>query len=172
MSHSIGAEKYANWSKEELIAKILNYETGQQIQRDSISTTKTTVTSISCDNTTLKKPNKKSPRPFDMSKYSKRHIALKVVYFGWNYHGFAANIDEQNFPTIEGHLHSALLRSRMISDPTNCNFSKCGRTDKGVSSLGQVIALDVRSNHPRDSPFVLPTISMDDNTPKEQDDVK
>ncbi|CAG8635519.1 5418_t:CDS:1 [Dentiscutata erythropus] len=172
MSHSIGVEKYASWSKEELIAKLLNYETGHQIQRDSILTTKTTVASISCDNTTLKKPSKKSPRPFDISKYSKRHIALKIAYFGWNYHGFAANIDEQNFPTIEGHLHSALLRSRMISDPTNCNFSKCGRTDKGVSSLGQVIALDVRSNLPRDSPLVLPTISMDDNTPKEQDDVK
>ncbi|CAG8824243.1 34726_t:CDS:1, partial [Racocetra persica] len=39
MSHSIGAEKYATWSKEELIAKLLNYETGQQTQCDSISAT-------------------------------------------------------------------------------------------------------------------------------------
>lgn len=172
MSHSNGAEKYVTWSKEELIAKLLNYESGQQIQCNPISTTKTTVASITCDTNTnfKKKPNKKSPRPFDMSKYSKRHIALKVAYFGWNYHGFATNADEQKFPTIEGHLHSALLRSRMISDPAECNFSKCGRTDKGVSSLGQVIALDVRSNLPRDSSHVLPTISMNDNTLNKQDE--
>ncbi|CAG8728938.1 14594_t:CDS:2, partial [Racocetra fulgida] len=147
MSHSNGAEKYASWSKEELIAKLLNYETGQQTQCDSISTT--TVTSISCDtDTTLtSKKRKKSPRPFDIA-------------------------DEQKFPTIEGHLHSALMNSRIISDPAKCNFSKCGRTDKGVSSLGQVIALDVRSNLPRDSPHVLPTISVDDDTSNKQNDVK
>ncbi|CAG8748850.1 10100_t:CDS:2, partial [Racocetra persica] len=93
-------------------------------------------------------------------------------YFGWNYHGFATSADEQKFPTIEGHLHSALMNSRIISDPTKCNFSKCGRTDKGVSSLGQVIALDVRSNLPRDSPHVLPTISVDDDISNKQNDVK
>ncbi|CAG8650627.1 20789_t:CDS:2 [Cetraspora pellucida] len=171
MSHSIGAEKYATWSKEELIAKLLNYETGQQTQCDSISTT--TVTSMSCDTDTTSKKRKKNPRPFDMSKYSKRHIAFKLAYFGWNYHGFAANVDEQKFPTIEGHLHSALMSSKMITDPAKCNFSKCGRTDKGVSSLGQVIALDIRSNLPRDSPYVLPIISADDNSSSnKQDDVK
>ena len=31
---------------------------------------------------------------------------------------------------------------------TGCDFSKCGRTDKGVSSFGQVIGVRVRSNRP------------------------
>ncbi|CAG8505400.1 9996_t:CDS:1 [Scutellospora calospora] len=171
MSHSINTEKYATWSREELIAKLLNYETGQQIQHDSISTTATT-TSLSCDSdktSTFKKSSKKSPRPFDMSKYSKRHIALKLAYFGWNYHGFAMNVNEQKFPTIEGHLHFALMNSKMILDPSKCNFSKCGRTDKGVSSLGQVVALDIRSNLPQDSPHVLPITPMNDGTPIKQD---
>lgn len=38
-------------------------------------------------------------------------------------------------------------RSKLIpsTEPTDCEFSRCGRTDKGVSALRQVISLRVRS---------------------------
>ncbi|CAG8606359.1 5249_t:CDS:2 [Acaulospora colombiana] len=169
MSQLPGAEKYANWSKQELIAKLLNYENDQQ-NKIELSTTEsepaiTTMvqnkpydTAVTCS-----KRRKKNPRPFDMSKYSKRRIALKVAYFGWNYYGFETNANEKDHPTIEGQLYSAFFRSRLISDPAECNFTKCGRTDKGVSSLGQVIALNVRSHLPHDSPLVLPPESQDSN---------
>ena len=32
---------------------------------------------------------KKKPRSFDPTLYKKRHVLLKVAYFGWDYHGFA-----------------------------------------------------------------------------------
>lgn len=62
--------------------------------------------------------------------------------------------------TIEDELWVALNKARLIfpkgSDPMNpgtpnwdgTEYSKCGRTDKGVSAFGQVIAIRVRSNRP------------------------
>ena len=32
---------------------------------------------------------KKKERTFDPSLYKKRHVLLRVAYFGWDYHGFA-----------------------------------------------------------------------------------
>ena len=43
------------------------------------------------------------------------------------------------------HLFDALKKTCLIADIESCNFSRCGRTDKGVSALGQVVSLDVRS---------------------------
>ncbi|TYI39102.1 hypothetical protein ES332_A02G075700v1 [Gossypium tomentosum] len=59
-----------------------------------------------------------------MTHHSKRYVALKVMYFGQRFYGFAS--EAQMDPTVE--------------------YSRCGRTDKGVSSVGQVIALFLRSN--------------------------
>ncbi|XP_071840324.1 tRNA pseudouridine(38/39) synthase-like [Apostichopus japonicus] len=91
-----------------------------------------------------KKTKKKFERPFDFKRFHKRHIALRVAYLGWDYHGFAAqeNIDT----TIEFFLFEALLKTKLIEDRPSSNYSRCGRTDKGVSAFGQVITLDVRSN--------------------------
>lgn len=86
-------------------------------------------------------------RPFDMTQYSQQRIALKVAYLGWNYSGFAAQGDEGKTPTVEGQLFKALQSCKLITHPDQCNFTRCGRTDKGVSGLGQVIALNVRSSH-------------------------
>jgi tRNA pseudouridine38/39 synthase len=83
-------------------------------------------------------------RPFDMEHYQQRRIALKVAYFGWSYSGFTTQNNEKKIPTVEGQLFKALEKCKFITDPDSCNFSKCGRTDKGVSGLGQVISLDVR----------------------------
>ncbi|KAI8643336.1 pseudouridine synthase [Parasitella parasitica] len=86
-------------------------------------------------------------RPFDMTQYSQQRIALKVAYLGWNYSGFASQGDEINTPTVEGQIFKALETCKLITHPDQCQFTRCGRTDKGVSGLGQVVALNVRNSN-------------------------
>ncbi|KAL0432755.1 UNVERIFIED_CONTAM: tRNA pseudouridine(38/39) synthase [Sesamum latifolium] len=75
----------------------------------------------------------------------KRHIALKVMYFGQRFYGFAS--EAQMDPTIESEIFKALQMTRLISgNKKELQYSRCGRTDKGVSSVGQVISLFLRSN--------------------------
>ncbi len=52
-----------------------------------------------------------------------------------------------------------------------CEYSKCGRTDKGVSAFGQVVGLRVRSSKPKKAPHqeILETGS-DETTPEENTD--
>ena len=96
----------------------------------------------------------------DPAKYSTRLIALKFAYLGQRYNGFEHHTGNQTpLPTVEEELWKALKKARLVF-PTNlaagegqvswegCEYSKCGRTDKGVSAFGQVIALRVRSNRP------------------------
>uniref|UniRef100_A0A7S4F3J5 Pseudouridine synthase I TruA alpha/beta domain-containing protein n=1 Tax=Chrysotila carterae TaxID=13221 RepID=A0A7S4F3J5_CHRCT len=95
------------------------------------------------DSHAKKKQKKREPRPFDMSNYGQRHIALRLAYDGGQYCGMACQQATSN--TIEGRLFEALLKTRLIVDPDKCSFSRGGRTDKGVSALGQVVGLRVRS---------------------------
>lgn len=108
-------------------------------------------------------------RPFNFESYPQRHVALKVAYFGWNYNGFASQFsyktpnntniiekDEESsrstpistnqVVTVEDVLFAALQKCRLIKSPRTCNYSRCGRTDAGVSATGQVIALTIRSS--------------------------
>jgi len=94
-------------------------------------------------NKKCKKKKKKKNRDFKMDKYEQRHIALKIAYFGGNYQGFVRQQNCEN--TIEEQLFVALIRTCLISDIESCEYSRCGRTDSGVSALGNVIALNVRS---------------------------
>lgn len=75
-----------------------------------------------------------------------RHIAIRFAYVGWNYNGLAVQINSV-VPTVEGAILDAMCRTRLVPslDPGDCEFSRCGRTDKGVSALRQVISLRVRS---------------------------
>jgi tRNA pseudouridine38/39 synthase len=82
-------------------------------------------------------------KPFDADRYAVRRVALRVAYQGWDFRGVAAQGDTDE--TIEGELFKALVRVRMIESVKTCNFSRSGRTDKGVSAFEQVFALDVRS---------------------------
>lgn len=86
-------------------------------------------------------------RPFDIHQYGERRIALKVAYLGWNYSGFATQNDAIATPTVEDQLFRALESCKLIASPDQCHFTRCGRTDKGVSGVGQVVALNVRSNN-------------------------
>ncbi|XP_014514957.1 tRNA pseudouridine(38/39) synthase isoform X2 [Vigna radiata var. radiata] len=80
-----------------------------------------------------------------MSHHSKRYVALKVMYFGKRFYGFASEAQMQ--PTVESELFKAFEKTRLlIGDKKESQYSRCGRTDKGVSSVGQVIALFLRSN--------------------------
>jgi tRNA pseudouridine38/39 synthase len=99
-------------------------------------------------------PKSKDCRPSDFSKYAKCHVALRIAYFGWPDAGFASQ-GVVDVKTVESELFNALLAARLIDDPLNCNYSRCGRTDRGVSGLGQVIALTIRSALPKCSPHVI-----------------
>jgi tRNA pseudouridine38/39 synthase len=130
----------------------------------------------------FRKPPKAPPKAFDASKYSTRLIALKFAYLGQKYNGFEHhNNNKTPLPTIEEELWKALIKTRVIN-PTppegsdtdysrvdrktfaawdrdgadinweGCEYSKCGRTDRGVSAFGQVIGIRVRSNRPLPKP--------------------
>lgn len=103
-----------------------------------------------------KKKAKKNAKGIDPSKYSKRFVALKLAYLGKSYNGFEYQ-PTGAMSTIEEELWKALVKACLIfPDPERpnevdwncCEYSKCGRTDRGVSAFGQVVALRVRSNKP------------------------
>lgn len=87
-------------------------------------------------------------RKFDITGYHRRHIALKIAYFGAAYRGLATQ--DGTDETVEGQLFLALKKTRLI-DPEyarlgRVRFSRCGRTDRGVSSFGNVVAAFIRSS--------------------------
>lgn len=86
----------------------------------------------------------KSKKPFDFTRFKQRYIALKILYFGWDYDGLADQDSSEN--TIEHYLFQSLIKTCLIESRQKCKYNRCGRTDKGVSSHGQVINLCVRSN--------------------------
>lgn len=97
----------------------------------------------------LKPPQR---RVFDMGKYRERKVALQLQYDGSQYFGFAAQAPGDCEETVEKHLFAALKKVCLIQDRQSCGYSRCGRTDRGVSALGQVVALHLRSAFPRDLP--------------------
>ncbi|KAM0871278.1 hypothetical protein ACQ4PT_039514 [Festuca glaucescens] len=73
-----------------------------------------------------------------VSHCQKRLVALKIMYFGQRFYGFAS--EAQTEPTIESEVFKALERARLlVSSRKESCYSRCGRTDKGVSATGQVI---------------------------------
>jgi tRNA U38,U39,U40 pseudouridine synthase TruA len=97
----------------------------------------------------LPKKRRRKERPFEMSRYGQRMIALKFSYLGWHFHGLATQPHTES--SVEDHLFSALLRSKLIESRSSCDYSRAGRTDVGVSAVGQVVGLRVRSNVVRPS---------------------
>lgn len=130
-------------SKDELIKLVLKYEPHRA--DDSVRVRKKCV-----------------QNPFDAEAYPSRMVALKVSYFGGRYQGFASQVGLKNLSsgehtvtnpanTVEDHIFRAMLRTRLILNPETCQYSRCGRTDAGVSATGQVIALRLRSSGRKDS---------------------
>ncbi|OMH81280.1 tRNA pseudouridine(38/39) synthase [Zancudomyces culisetae] len=152
--------EYDNVERSNLIARIQQLETELSKRdldlkklRNKLSTQNR---NIHMDYTDRRKDSKKNKSgEFDIKKYPRRKIALKVSYFGWDYYGFTKNgnllddekgkEEQETWPTVEGELFIALKRCHMIVNEADCDYSRCGRTDKGVSGFGQVISLYVRT---------------------------
>ena len=154
--------KLADMSKQELINKIVSLEmnlTSNASTKRSVSPPVVSPSRISDAIQYKRVKTGKSPRIFDSSKYWWRPIALKVAYFGWNYYGLASQhsdvdgcIAETN-PTIESKLFAALWKCKLIPQEngtpgTLFNYSRCGRTDRGVSAICQILGMRLRSNLP------------------------
>lgn len=95
------------------------------------------------------KKSKKECKEFDMSRYRQHHVAMEFQYDGGPYFGFASQGPGECEETIEKHIFEALVKCRLIVSRQDCGYSRCGRTDRGVSALGQVVALNVRSALPK-----------------------
>ncbi len=70
-------------------------------------------------------------------------VAFKHTYFGWNFHG---NQYQPHLRTVDGEIFRALRK--MGVDPENGNYRVAGRTDAGVSALGNVFAINLESFEP------------------------
>ncbi|KAM4608183.1 tRNA pseudouridine(38/39) synthase isoform 2-T2 [Discoglossus pictus] len=81
-------------------------------------------------------------RPFNFSAHPRQHVALRLAYLGWGYQGFASQENTKN--TVEEVVFTALTKTRLVESRQSSNYHRCGRTDRGVSALGQVISLDLR----------------------------
>eukprot|EP00047_Mylnosiga_fluctuans_P008967 m.9492 g.9492 ORF g.9492 m.9492 type:complete len:418 (-) comp2417_c0_seq1:35-1288(-) len=88
------------------------------------------------------KAGRREKRGLDWTKHNERHVAIRIAYLGAKYDGFASQ--ETTEQTIEGHLFAALTKTCLVRDRATAAYSRCGRTDKGVSAFGQVISLNVR----------------------------
>ncbi|CAK44330.1 uncharacterized protein An02g09220 [Aspergillus niger] len=106
-----------------------------------------------------KKKQVKPPKPpkprreIDPSRYNTRFIALKFAYLGQRYNGLEhANGNATPLPTIEEEMYKALRKTRETKpyyiNWDGCEYSKAGRTDRGVSAFGQVIGIRVRNELP------------------------
>ncbi|GAB7337995.1 hypothetical protein MBLNU457_4369t1 [Dothideomycetes sp. NU457] len=161
---------YTSWSNEQLVKRVTELEAQLKKRNEAFSShnlpTHTKPTSrASSPPRPAKKEKKAAPRAFDPSKYQTRFVAFKFAYLGQRYNGFehAAN-NPTPLPTIEEELWKAFMKVRLIFPEgmdglkegeiswKGCEYSKCGRTDRGVSAFGQVIALRVRSNKPVSKP--------------------
>ncbi|PGH12012.1 tRNA pseudouridine(38-40) synthase [Helicocarpus griseus UAMH5409] len=168
---------YTTWSQSSLISRITELE--RQLNSTNSPSRGRTASASRTPNSTSSSPSRprtpKKSRPIDPSKYNTRFIALKFAYLGQRYNGYehtSGNITP--LPTIEEELWKALRKARLIFPPvsegdgegvemgmgmngervhnidwTGCEYSKCGRTDRGVSAFGQVVGIRVRSARPK-----------------------
>ncbi|KAI9158640.1 tRNA pseudouridine(38/39) synthase [Paramyrothecium foliicola] len=160
--------KYQSWTRNGLMQRVAELEAELRSHREapvphsrhgnveSPGDSAASATAAAAEGETAEKPpqKKKGKRKVDPSRYSTRYIALKLAYLGKRYGGFEFQA-MGNLPSIEEELWNALTKACLIFpkdervvDFECCEYSKCGRTDRGVSAFGQVIGLRVRSNRP------------------------
>lgn len=153
-----GESNYMSWTKNGLIQRVKELE-AELKSRPASSVPTPQIEDVQGGDEhdaalTTKKPKPEGKRKMDPTKYSTRFIALKLAYLGKNYGGFEFQA-MGNQPSIEEELWNALTKACLIFpkdervvDFDCCEYSKCGRTDRGVSAFGQVIGIRVRSNKP------------------------
>ncbi|KAH9256975.1 tRNA pseudouridine(38-40) synthase [Batrachochytrium salamandrivorans] len=142
-------------SKRELVAmcELMSREVPQdKFQQMLQSVRKAPTPVLALESEVDEKAKKKTKHEMDFSKYPFQQVAFWVAYFGHEYQGLqCANpnslVDDG---TVEYKLFQAFRKVKLISEDATAldSFSRCGRTDRGVSAIGQVISLSVRSNLP------------------------
>uniref|UniRef100_A0A2A4K4U0 Pseudouridine synthase I TruA alpha/beta domain-containing protein n=1 Tax=Heliothis virescens TaxID=7102 RepID=A0A2A4K4U0_HELVI len=130
-------EELSKLDKDDLIARIIQLEAHNLQLKNIIS--KNFLESS-------KKDERENKNKLDFSKCHFRRVFLRILYFGWDYNGLA--VQEDTNQTIEHHLFHALTKSCLIQKREMSGYHRCGRTDKGVSSFGQVISISLRSKFP------------------------
>ncbi|KAG8160102.1 hypothetical protein KVR01_009638 [Diaporthe batatas] len=152
---------YSKWTKDDLVSRIKQLENEIKSQSGGLQATsppkhQDQEAAVLPGEPAKKKAKKKNSKGIDPANYSKRFVALKLAYLGKKYNGFEYQ-PTGAMSTIEEELWKALVKACLIfPDPQRpnevdwncCEYSKCGRTDRGVSAFGQVVALRVRSNKP------------------------
>lgn len=146
---------YTGWSNTALIKRVEELEQQPKLQSQARNSPSPSAQPFVKEQ---RKEKARSKRQFDPAKYNTHLIALKLSYLGQNYNGFEHHANATKpLPTIEEELWKALMKTKLIFPtsgtdwPPNwegCDYSKCGRTDKGVSAFGQVIVLRIRSSKP------------------------
>ncbi|BBN00496.1 tRNA pseudouridine38/39 synthase [Marchantia polymorpha subsp. ruderalis] len=127
----------------------LQVETSQKMQREvpelqGDDIVHPVIKNGTCGQEQLTKKGKKGTRG-NMKNQSTRHVALKIMYWGSRYQGFAFQPGTQ--VTVESEFFAALRRTKLlIGDVSDANYSRCGRTDKGVSAIGQLVSLRLRTS--------------------------
>lgn len=134
-------DDYQRWTKDKLIERL-------RLADNELRKTNPKPLPRDADN------RKKRSAKLDPANYHTRFIALKLAYLGRNYSGFEYT-QCGALPSVEEELYKALVRTCLIFpkdekivDFSTCDYSKCGRTDRGVSAFGQVIGITVRSARP------------------------
>ncbi|MFA5771335.1 MAG: tRNA pseudouridine(38-40) synthase TruA [Thermoplasmata archaeon] len=68
-------------------------------------------------------------------------IAVKFAYDGTNFFGYQRQKDKK---TVEGEIVRALTENNIIRNTAESIFRSAGRTDRGVSAIGNVIAFNTK----------------------------
>ncbi|KLU81688.1 tRNA-pseudouridine synthase, partial [Magnaporthiopsis poae ATCC 64411] len=142
---------YDRWTKEGLIRRIKHLE--QQLEKQTQQSATALLapsstqeqqgqTATSAAQTQAQTLPSKKRKAADPSNYSTRFVALKLAYLGGNYNGFEYQANGQ-LPTVEEELWKALVKTCLVFpergpdevDFSSCEYSKCGRTDRGVSAF-------------------------------------
>ncbi|KAL9179588.1 hypothetical protein ACHAXT_008878 [Thalassiosira profunda] len=133
----------------------------------------------------IKKGKAKAARPRSTEKYRTRHVALQFSYDGTDFSGFAENVGKESDASVERALFAALEKTRLLVAPedngmmmvneekkdgegtgkqsarTASQYSRCGRTDRGVHAHGQVVALYLKSAFPLSARKMGSSFSME-----------
>ncbi|KAG5496611.1 hypothetical protein JIQ42_03441 [Leishmania sp. Namibia] len=102
------------------------------------------------------KKKKKAEKAFFFERYPSRKIALRLAYHGHVHDGLAKQKETSN--TVEGLVCDALRRLRLVPEDGPHHFGRCGRTDKGVSALGNAFSLTARASCSADAEPQLPPL--------------
>lgn len=151
-------DRYAEFSREQLITRLYAYEKNGRPPAPGAASTSAVAAATSSSPLAAGKPTKPKlgrrkhntddPTTFQFGAHPTRHVALLIAYHGWPYSGLAIQ-PSSAFDTVEGELLKALEKCRLIEAGKGwegCELSRCGRTDRGVSGEGQVLNMWLRSN--------------------------